>query len=152
MLYDRYRGDCHARRFCQTQNYEHMQLSTTLDQNPAVNRMRKLAGELSVAIPVSFFERAANIGFNTVAMIDETGELQGIYRKTHIPDGLPDKDPPISSFSFASCIPLSFPEKRRPDAIRSSLLPLFFSLLSCGRLCVPRLRLHGGHCRGAQCG
>lgn len=75
--------------FCQTQNYAHMQLSTAINDNPAVNKMCKLAKELSIIIPVSFFERSGNIGFNTIAMINEEGELQGIYRKTHIPDGLP---------------------------------------------------------------
>ena len=40
-------------------------------------------------LPVSFFERAGNTQFNSVAVIDADGEILGIYRKTHIPDGLP---------------------------------------------------------------
>jgi N-carbamoylputrescine amidase len=36
-------------------------------------------------VPVSFFERANNAFFNTVAMVDADGSVLGVYRKTHIP-------------------------------------------------------------------
>jgi predicted amidohydrolase len=36
---------------------------------------------------VSFFEKAANAHFNSLAMIDADGALLGVYRKSHIPDG-----------------------------------------------------------------
>jgi N-carbamoylputrescine amidase len=49
--------------------------------------MCKLARELSVVLPVSFFERAGHAYFNTVAVIDADGEVLGIYRKSHIPNG-----------------------------------------------------------------
>lgn len=75
--------------FCQVQNPEYMQLSTALQDNPAVKRMCALAGELKVVLPISFFERYGNIGFNTIAMIDADGSILGCYRKSHIPDGLP---------------------------------------------------------------
>lgn len=39
-----------------------------------------------MVLPISFYERAGNTTYNTVAMIDADGELLGIYRKTHIPD------------------------------------------------------------------
>ena len=38
-----------------------------------------------MVLPISFFERAKNVCFNTTAVIDADGEVMGIYRKTHIP-------------------------------------------------------------------
>ena len=45
-----------------------------------------LAGELGVVLPVSFFERAGQAFFNSVAVIDADGAVLGVYRKSHIPD------------------------------------------------------------------
>ena len=75
--------------FCQQQNFEYMNLAMSLDKDPAVNRFKEVAKELGVVIPVSFYEKAGNTGFNTIAMIDADGTVLGKYRKTHIPDGLP---------------------------------------------------------------
>lgn len=50
-------------------------------------RMQKLAKELGVVIPVSFFEEANNAHYNSIAIIDADGTDLGIYRKSHIPDG-----------------------------------------------------------------
>lgn len=36
---------------------------------------------------VSFFERAGQAYFNSVAVFDADGTLLGVYRKSHIPDG-----------------------------------------------------------------
>lgn len=49
-------------------------------------RMQKLAKELGVVIPVSFFEEANNAHYNSVAIIDADGTDLGLYRKSHIPD------------------------------------------------------------------
>ena len=49
--------------------------------------MQKLAKELGVVIPVSFFEEANNAHYNSVAVIDADGTDLGLYRKSHIPDG-----------------------------------------------------------------
>ena len=46
-----------------------------------------LAAELGVVLPVSFFERAGQSHYNSVAMIDANGARLGVYRKSHIPDG-----------------------------------------------------------------
>ena len=75
--------------FCQTQNFEYFNLATTLEENPAVARFSKVAKELDVVIPISFYEKAGNTAFNSIAAIDADGSILGIYRKTHIPDGLP---------------------------------------------------------------
>lgn len=52
-----------------------------------LDRMQKLAKELGVVIPVSFFEEANNAHYNSVAVIDADGTDLGLYRKSHIPDG-----------------------------------------------------------------
>ena len=75
--------------FCQRHDFEYMELATTLEENPAVKRFQEVAKELDVVIPVSFFERAGNAAFNSIAIIDADGTVLGKYRKTHIPDGMP---------------------------------------------------------------
>lgn len=72
--------------FCQEKNYDSYKLALPLEENPAVKRLKDVAKELAVVLPVSFFERAGNTTYNTVAVIDADGEILGIYRKTHIPD------------------------------------------------------------------
>ena len=42
--------------------------------------------ELGVVLPISFFERAGNVYFNSLAMFDADGRRLGIYRKSHIPE------------------------------------------------------------------
>lgn len=75
--------------FCQLQKFQYMELATPLEENLAVEHFKKLAKELDVVLPISFFERAGNTQFNSIAIIDADGEILGVYRKTHIPDGLP---------------------------------------------------------------
>ena len=75
--------------FCQLQKFEYMSLATTLEENPAVNHFKQVAKELELVLPVSFYEKRGNTGFNSIAVIDADGSILGIYRKTHIPDGLP---------------------------------------------------------------
>lgn len=58
-----------------------------VDGHPFLPRFQALARELGVVLPVSFFERAGQAHYNSLAMIDRTGECLGIYRKSHIPDG-----------------------------------------------------------------
>lgn len=74
------------RYFCQERRYESYALATSPAENPAVRQMQALAAELSVVIPVSFYERAGTALYNSVAVIDADGSICGIYRKTHIPD------------------------------------------------------------------
>lgn len=71
--------------FCQERRYEYYDLAMPLEENFAVKRFREVSKELGVVLPISFYERDANMFYNTVAMID-SGEVLGIYRKTHIPD------------------------------------------------------------------
>lgn len=86
--------------FCQKQSYEYMKLATTVEENPAIRHFQKVAKELSVVLPVSFFERAGNTAFNSIAIIDADGTVLGIYRKTHIPDGIPYAENPLTLLSM----------------------------------------------------
>lgn len=61
-------------------------LATTLETNVAFKLFTELAKELEVVLPFSWFEKAGNVRYNTVAMIDADGSFMGTYRKTHIPD------------------------------------------------------------------
>lgn len=75
--------------FCQEQDFEYLHICTTVEENPAINRFKKVAAELGVVLPIVFYEKAGNAAFNTVAIIDADGEVLGTYRKSHIPDGIP---------------------------------------------------------------
>jgi N-carbamoylputrescine amidase len=58
-----------------------------LRDHPCVVALKALAEELSVTIPISFFEKDGPRYFNSIAMADARGEVLGVYRKSHIPDG-----------------------------------------------------------------
>ncbi len=73
--------------FCKVEDEALFALAYPLDQDPSVREMRKLAKALGIAIPTSFFERDGHHYYNTLAMIGPDGEVMGIYRKSHIPDG-----------------------------------------------------------------
>jgi N-carbamoylputrescine amidase len=72
--------------FCIEISESYHSLATPLEENKAFQHFSALAKELEVVLPFSWFERAGNVRFNTVAMIDADGSLLGTYRKTHIPD------------------------------------------------------------------
>ncbi len=74
--------------FCKDQLQGHFALARPARGHPTLARMASLARELGVVLPVSFFERANNAYYNTVAIIDADGKELGFYRKSHIPDGV----------------------------------------------------------------
>ena len=73
--------------FCQDQRQDLFALAAPVDDNPAVSHFQKLAAELELVLPISFFERANNAHYNSIAIIDADGKRLGVYRKSHIPDG-----------------------------------------------------------------
>jgi N-carbamoylputrescine amidase len=73
--------------FCREESNEHFAEARTFEQDEAVSRMRVVARDLGLAIPVSFFERCGHAYYNSVAVIDADGAVLGVYRKSHIPDG-----------------------------------------------------------------
>ena len=97
-----------------------------------VNGATKLAAELNVVLPISFFERANNVFYNSLAIIDVDGAQLGIYRKSHIPHSLgyeekfyfsPGEtgfkvwDTAYGRFGFAICWDQWFPEAARVMAL-----------------------------------
>lgn len=73
--------------FCQKPNPEYLQLATSVEDNPAIAHFSKLAKELEVVLPISFFELSGRARFNSVVIVDADGRNLGVYRKSHIPDG-----------------------------------------------------------------
>lgn len=72
--------------FCQQRRYDFYHYAKPVLENEAVQMGMRLAAELGVVLPVSFFEKEGNVLYNSLACIDADGSLLGVYRKTHIPD------------------------------------------------------------------
>lgn len=73
--------------FCKTQQYRYLDLAQPRHGHPVLQRFARLAAELGVVLPLSYFERDNNSYFNSLVMIDADGSVLDNYRKTHIPDG-----------------------------------------------------------------
>lgn len=73
--------------FCKTQTESPFALAAPWKDHPLQQRFAPLARELKVVLPISFYERAGQTCFNSVAILDADGETLGIYRKSHIPQG-----------------------------------------------------------------
>jgi N-carbamoylputrescine amidase len=73
--------------FCQDQSAEFFVHAQPFEGNPLIARFAKLAAELGVVLPVSYFEKAGKAFFNSAAIVDADGTVLGNYRKSHIPDG-----------------------------------------------------------------
>lgn len=74
------------RYFCQERRYDYYAYAQSAEENRAVLHFQKVAAELGVVMPISFYEREINSTYNSIAMLDENGECMGVYRKIHIPD------------------------------------------------------------------
>lgn len=72
--------------FCQQRRYDFYDYAMPVAEDLAVQMGMRLAKELQVVLPISFYEKDINRLYNSVACIDADGELLGVYRKTHIPD------------------------------------------------------------------
>ncbi|WP_198024099.1 N-carbamoylputrescine amidase [Sphingorhabdus lutea] len=73
--------------FCVVEDEALFSLARPTLDHPSVRAMAKLAKHFGVAIPTSFFEKDGHHYYNSLAMINENGEVVGVYRKSHIPDG-----------------------------------------------------------------
>ncbi|HEY3783969.1 MAG TPA: N-carbamoylputrescine amidase [Steroidobacteraceae bacterium] len=73
--------------FCIEQDNRHLALARTVEENRAVQHFGAVARELGVVLPISFFERAGPVFFNSIVILDADGTHLGIYRKSHIPNG-----------------------------------------------------------------
>ncbi|OQA26505.1 MAG: N-carbamoyl-D-amino acid hydrolase [Firmicutes bacterium ADurb.Bin354] len=72
--------------FCQERRYDYYDYALPVEENPAMQHFRKVAKEKHVVMPISIYEKAGTVLYNSIAMIDTEGEVMGVYRKTHIPD------------------------------------------------------------------
>jgi N-carbamoylputrescine amidase len=73
--------------FCRTQREADFARARPAESHPTLRHFQKLAAELGVVIPVSFYEQAGPEHYNSIAVFDADGRHLGIYRKSHIPDG-----------------------------------------------------------------
>ena len=73
--------------FCKVQNETFFERAAPVGDHKAVLAMQALAKRLGVYIPCSFYERDGQHYYNSLAMIDDAGDVMGVYRKSHIPDG-----------------------------------------------------------------
>ncbi|MDB5700251.1 MAG: aguB [Sphingomonadales bacterium] len=73
--------------FCQREELDWFATARPTAEHASVIAMQALAKELQVYIPTSFYEKDGQHYYNSLAMIDDAGEIMGVYRKSHIPDG-----------------------------------------------------------------
>ena len=73
--------------FCVAQEERWFAQAHPWRSHPCTLAMSALAAELGVVIPTSIYEKEGPHYFNSLVMIDATGEALGVYRKSHIPDG-----------------------------------------------------------------
>ncbi|NND74618.1 MAG: N-carbamoylputrescine amidase [Ilumatobacter sp.] len=76
-----------GRYFCTDQRADELMRARPLDGHPTVDHFAALAAELAVVLPISVYEQAGQVRFNTVVVVDADGTRLGHYRKSHIPDG-----------------------------------------------------------------
>jgi len=75
------------RYFPQVADEKNFARAETYEECAALHVLCQVAKDLDVVLPCSFFEKCNNAHFNSVCVIDATGERLGIYRKSHIPTG-----------------------------------------------------------------
>ena len=73
--------------FCCLNKTEEFNMARPFENNPLLKEMAELAKELSVVLPISFFEKDNNTFYNSLSVIDADGSISAPYRKSHIPDG-----------------------------------------------------------------
>jgi N-carbamoylputrescine amidase len=73
--------------WCQAEREQYFSWANPVDNHPFLPLFQQLAKELGAVLPLSFFEKAGQAHYNSLAMIDRSGEILGVYRKSHIPDG-----------------------------------------------------------------
>jgi N-carbamoylputrescine amidase len=72
--------------FCREERAELFALAEAIP-GPSTTALGKLARELKIVVIASLFERrASGLYHNTAAVLNTNGEIEGLYRKMHIPD------------------------------------------------------------------
>ena len=73
--------------FCTVQDESLFATAAPVETHPAVAAAREVARSEGVYIPTSFFERDGHHYYNSLAFVNDAGGVDGVYRKSHIPDG-----------------------------------------------------------------
>ena len=71
--------------FCQDQLADHLALARPFEGNPLIAEFAALAKELRVILPLSFFERAQNVYYNALAMIDDGNASTRVFSARTLP-------------------------------------------------------------------
>jgi len=126
--------------FCQVESYDHFDLAQPFANHPDLAYFQQLAKSLKVVLPISYFEKANNLFFNSISIIDADGTILGQYRKIHIPTGesyqekfyFSPGDTPLTVFKtqygnlgVAICWDQWFPEVARILALEGADLLLY---------------------------
>ena len=70
--------------FCRVEDESLFARARPTAEHPSVVAMQRLAAELAIHIPTSFFERDGPHHYNILAMIGPDGAIFGVYCKFHI--------------------------------------------------------------------
>ena len=121
--------------FCRVESAELFDLAEPIP-GPSTDAIAKLARELKVVVVASLFEkRAQGLYHNTAAILNADGELQGLYRKMHIPDdplyyekfyftpgdlGFKNFDTPFGRFGVLVCWDQWYPEGARLTSLQGA--------------------------------
>ncbi len=121
--------------FCQREDVSLFDLAETIP-GPSTDALGKVAKEKGVTVIAPVFERRAiGVHHNSLAVIDEDGGINGIYRKMHIPDdpayyekfyfipgdlGWKTFDTPHAKIGTLICWDQWFPEGARLTALRGA--------------------------------
>ncbi len=73
--------------FCKAERASAFKNAYPAAAHPAIEAMQEVAKAEGVVIPTSFFERDGPHYYNSLALVREDGRVEGVYRKSHIPDG-----------------------------------------------------------------
>jgi N-carbamoylputrescine amidase len=73
--------------FCRVEDESLFATARPTGEHPSVLAMLKMAEELKIWIPTSFFELDGPHHYNSLAMVGPDGKVAGVYRKSHMPDG-----------------------------------------------------------------
>jgi len=121
--------------FCREERAELFDLAEPIP-GPSTEVLGKIAHELKVVIVASLFERrATGLYHNTAAVLGTDGEIQGLYRKMHIPDdplyfekfyftpgdlGFKNFDTPFGRVGVLVCWDQWYPEGARATALQGA--------------------------------